>query len=193
MDSVHGGNSESAGDRRAAAGEGQVGRAAPRGMVRSGMVRDPVCGAQVNDQGVAWHTQYRRQLYWFCSAGCRKAFERKPDRYANEEVDVPSRFDSVLPALNRIAQQAGHRPAECGPIEEVPMSSNAQHGNKREARGSNAPERRDEVSKARVDDDDLRSEIAERAYARYLSRGADDGHALEDWLEAEQEVRRRSR
>ena len=27
------------------------------------MVRDPVCGAQVNDQGVAWHTQYRRRLY----------------------------------------------------------------------------------------------------------------------------------
>jgi len=30
--------------------------------------------------------------------------------------------------------------------------------------------------------------IAERAYRLYLDRGAEDGHALEDWLRAEQEV-----
>jgi hypothetical protein len=30
--------------------------------------------------------------------------------------------------------------------------------------------------------------IAERAYRLYLDRGAEDGHALEDWLQAEQEV-----
>ena len=31
--------------------------------------------------------------------------------------------------------------------------------------------------------------IAERAYARYLARGAQDGYALEDWLTAEEELR----
>jgi len=30
--------------------------------------------------------------------------------------------------------------------------------------------------------------IAERAYRLYQDRGAEDGHALEDWLQAEQEV-----
>lgn len=30
--------------------------------------------------------------------------------------------------------------------------------------------------------------IAERAYRLYLDRGAEDGHALEDWLRAEQDV-----
>ena len=30
--------------------------------------------------------------------------------------------------------------------------------------------------------------ISERAYRLYLDRGAEDGHALEDWLRAEQEV-----
>jgi len=30
--------------------------------------------------------------------------------------------------------------------------------------------------------------IAERAYRLYMDRGAEDGHALEDWLRAEQEV-----
>lgn len=73
------------------------------------------------------------------------------------------------------------------------MSRNAQHSNRRDSHRSHAPARRDEVSKARVENDDLRSEIAERAYARYLARGTGDGHALEDWLEAEAEIRQRSR
>jgi hypothetical protein len=34
-------------------------------------------------------------------------------------------------------------------------------------------------------------EIALEAYSRYLSRGAQDGHALEDWLEAERALRDR--
>lgn len=32
-------------------------------------------------------------------------------------------------------------------------------------------------------------EIAERAYAIYLTRGAEDGHDLDDWLQAEQQLR----
>ena len=30
--------------------------------------------------------------------------------------------------------------------------------------------------------------IAQRAYALYLSRGAEDGHDVEDWLQAEREI-----
>lgn len=33
-------------------------------------------------------------------------------------------------------------------------------------------------------------DIARRAYDRYLARGREDGHDLEDWFQAEQEVRR---
>jgi hypothetical protein len=32
-------------------------------------------------------------------------------------------------------------------------------------------------------------QIAERAYALYLARGAEDGHDLEDWLQAERDLR----
>jgi DUF2934 family protein len=35
-------------------------------------------------------------------------------------------------------------------------------------------------------------EIARRAYELYLARGREDGHDLEDWFHAEQEVRRAS-
>ncbi len=35
-------------------------------------------------------------------------------------------------------------------------------------------------------------EIAKRAYEIYLERGAEDGHALADWLQAERELRERN-
>lgn len=31
-------------------------------------------------------------------------------------------------------------------------------------------------------------QIEKRAYARYLERGSEDGHAVEDWLAAEREL-----
>jgi hypothetical protein len=33
------------------------------------------------------------------------------------------------------------------------------------------------------------SDIAQRAYRRYEARGYEDGHDVEDWLEAERETR----
>jgi len=36
-------------------------------------------------------------------------------------------------------------------------------------------------------------QIAGRAYALYLARGADDGHDLDDWLQAERQLRNQIR
>ena len=35
-------------------------------------------------------------------------------------------------------------------------------------------------------------EIAERAYFIFLARGGSDGHALDDWLQAEQDLRQQN-
>lgn len=40
---------------------------------------------------------------------------------------------------------------------------------------------------------DLQEEISRRAYELYEERGREDGHAAEDWLRAEAEVRERHR
>lgn len=37
---------------------------------------------------------------------------------------------------------------------------------------------------------DLQARIAKRAYELYRQRGSQDGYALEDWLQAEREIRR---
>jgi len=41
--------------------------------------------------------------------------------------------------------------------------------------------------------EDYTQEIAEVAYSYWESRGGEDGHDVEDWLTAEQEVMRRHR
>jgi len=40
---------------------------------------------------------------------------------------------------------------------------------------------------------DLRAQIAERAYALYESEGRHNGHADQDWTEAENEIRQNAR
>ena len=39
-------------------------------------------------------------------------------------------------------------------------------------------------------DQNLEQDIRRRAYALYEERGREDGHALEDWLRAEEEITR---
>ena len=72
------------------------------------------------------------------------------------------------------------------------MASGTQHS-KQGSSASEIPERDHEAQTMRTGDEDLRPEIAERAYARHLAYGGGDGHELQDWFEAEREVRERSR
>jgi P-type Cu+ transporter len=45
------------------------------------MATDPVCGMQV-DTATARHTsEYRGRTYYFCAAGCKRAFDAAPDDY----------------------------------------------------------------------------------------------------------------
>ncbi len=43
--------------------------------------KDPVCGMSVNGASAASQSQYQGQTYFFCSVGCRKAFETDPAKY----------------------------------------------------------------------------------------------------------------
>jgi YHS domain-containing protein len=45
------------------------------------MVKDPVCGMDVDPKTAAHSSQYQGQTYYFCSAGCKKSFEKEPQKY----------------------------------------------------------------------------------------------------------------
>lgn len=44
---------------------------------------DPVCGMTVEPRTAAAEVEHKGKTYYFCSEGCRKAFEEGPERYAS--------------------------------------------------------------------------------------------------------------
>jgi Cu+-exporting ATPase len=46
-----------------------------------GMIEDPVCGMQVNIDTAPAQTDYEGEIYYFCSQGCKQAFDENPEQY----------------------------------------------------------------------------------------------------------------
>ena len=45
------------------------------------MALDPVCKMQVDEKKAAATSEYKGEKYYFCSVGCKKAFDEKPEKY----------------------------------------------------------------------------------------------------------------
>ncbi len=45
------------------------------------MAKDPVCGMQVDEKTAAGKSEYQGRTYYFCSLGCKKSFDKQPDKY----------------------------------------------------------------------------------------------------------------
>jgi YHS domain-containing protein len=45
------------------------------------MVKDPVCGMDVDPKNAAGKSEYQGQTYYFCSLGCKKDFDKEPQKY----------------------------------------------------------------------------------------------------------------
>jgi YHS domain-containing protein len=48
------------------------------------LVRDPVCWMSVDPATAKEKVEYAGATYYFCSAGCRSAFEKDPARYIDQ-------------------------------------------------------------------------------------------------------------
>ena len=46
-------------------------------------VKDPVCGMEIEVQHAAGKTEYQGKTYYFCSPGCKAAFEKDPQKYVS--------------------------------------------------------------------------------------------------------------
>ncbi|MHB0858994.1 MAG: YHS domain-containing protein [Anaerolineae bacterium] len=47
--------------------------------------RDPVCGMPVDTKTATHRSEYRGQTYYFCSQGCKVAFDKEPEKYAAQQ------------------------------------------------------------------------------------------------------------
>jgi YHS domain-containing protein len=45
------------------------------------MAIDPVCKMEVQETQAAATSEYKGKKYYFCAAGCKKAFDRDPEKY----------------------------------------------------------------------------------------------------------------
>jgi Cu+-exporting ATPase len=50
------------------------------------MERDPVCGMTVDPSTAAGKSEYQGKMYYFCSTGCKAAFDRDPQRYTSNST-----------------------------------------------------------------------------------------------------------
>ena len=46
------------------------------------MEKDPVCDMGVEPATAAGKSEYQGKTYYFCSLGCKKAFDKEPGKYA---------------------------------------------------------------------------------------------------------------
>ncbi len=54
------------------------------------IAKDPVCGMDVDTDSAAATSEYKGQTYYFCAPGCKKQFDRDPERYVGKEQSKDS-------------------------------------------------------------------------------------------------------
>jgi len=82
-ESVKRGRSAPASGSHETGGESGVGGASP---VRAAQAVDPVCGMTVAAEASGRPVRHEDVDYYFCCAGCRRAFEKEPDAYVKRET-----------------------------------------------------------------------------------------------------------
>ena len=48
------------------------------------MTKDPVCGMEVDEKKAAGKSDYKGPAYYFCSSGCKVAFDKSPEKYVGK-------------------------------------------------------------------------------------------------------------
>ena len=47
------------------------------------MAKDPVCGMDIDERKASATSRYKGQTYYFCSKGCKAAFDKEPDKFVS--------------------------------------------------------------------------------------------------------------
>ena len=50
---------------------------------------DPVCGMTVDPERAEYRSFQKGEIYYFCSAGCKKAFDQDPGKYISHAKELP--------------------------------------------------------------------------------------------------------
>lgn len=51
------------------------------------MVKDPVCGMEIEKKNAAAQQEYEGKTYYFCSASCHAKFKATPQSFTKKEAE----------------------------------------------------------------------------------------------------------
>ncbi len=54
------------------------------------MVKDPVCGMEIEEKNASSTSTYQETTYYFCAVTCKEVFDRDPGKYL-EKPDILGR------------------------------------------------------------------------------------------------------
>jgi len=46
---------------------------------------DPVCKMEVEVETAEWTSEYNGEIYYFCAPGCKRSFDKEPEKYLSGE------------------------------------------------------------------------------------------------------------
>jgi YHS domain-containing protein len=49
------------------------------------MAIDPVCKMEVEVETAEWTSEYNGETYYFCAPGCKRSFDKEPQKYLSGE------------------------------------------------------------------------------------------------------------
>jgi len=55
--------------------------------VRVNMVKDPVCGMNVDEKTAKFKSEYMGKTYYFCNQSCKEVFDKNPKRFTEDSQD----------------------------------------------------------------------------------------------------------
>jgi YHS domain-containing protein len=56
-----------------------------KGEATVAQVRDVVCGMTVDSDTAEHKSEYKGQTYYFCAPGCKRSFDRDPEKYLHAD------------------------------------------------------------------------------------------------------------
>ena len=48
------------------------------------MEQDPVCNMIIDPKDASGTSEYKGKTYYFCSPGCKRSFDKDPEKYVSE-------------------------------------------------------------------------------------------------------------
>ena len=54
------------------------------------MVKDPVCGMEIDSESAAASSVYEGATYYFCAVGCKEEFDASPGKYVAAGAAAPT-------------------------------------------------------------------------------------------------------